>query len=202
MADDNKSINPQNVTTGDPTEGGCGYVNFESSPKLPATASEDITGTDTKWENLGEFSENGYTKSVSTTDNTFRGWHGSVMLTKLSEETNTFKIEFIEVTRVTVLKLRYGKDNVKTDNDGNPQAITPTTIPSDKVAIVIDELLSNGMKMRTVFPSVTINSVDDEQHTRGSLMLYGITFTASVDADNHPYYIYYAKPGTTTKAGA
>lgn len=193
MADDNKNINPDNVTTGDPVEGGCGYVNFSASPKLPTTASEDITGADSEWENLGEFSENGYTKSVSATSNDFRGWHGSVLLTKLSDESNTFKIEFVEVTRVTVLKLRYGEDNVDTDTDGSPSSIKPTTIPSAKVAILVDELLSNGMKMRTVFPAAQINSIDDEQHTRGNLMLYGITFTATADASNHPYYIYYAK---------
>lgn len=201
MADDNKNINPSNVTTGDPVDGGCGYANFEASPQLPQAASTDITTSGSKWENLGEFSENGYTKSVSATNNSFRGWHGSVLLTKLSDEENTFKIEFIEVTRLTVLKLRYGADNVTSDSDGTPKAIAPTTIPSTKVAILVDELLSNGMKMRTVFPAAQINSIDDEQHTRGNLMLYGITFTATADASGHPYYIYYAKPGTAEGKG-
>lgn len=191
--DDNKNINPSNVTTGDPVEGGCVYVGFGSAT-LPTSASTDITDTKSGFENLGEISDNGYTKSVSTTDNTFRGWHGSVLLTKLSDETNTFKLEFVEVTRATVLKLRYGTDNVKTGTDGKLTEITPTTVPSTKVVIVVDELLSNGTKMRTVFPAAQINSIDDEQHTRGNLLLYGITFTASADSLNHPYYIYYAAP--------
>ena len=65
MADDNKTINPKNVTTGDPVEGACCFTSFDASPTLPDTASVDLTA-DAKWANLGELSENGYTKSVSS----------------------------------------------------------------------------------------------------------------------------------------
>ena len=52
MADDNKTINPKNVTTGDPVEGACCFTSFDASTTLPDTASVDLTA-DAKWANLG-----------------------------------------------------------------------------------------------------------------------------------------------------
>lgn len=196
MADDNKNINPNNVTTGSPAEGGCCYTNFDDSPVLPTTASDDITGDSSKWVNLGEVSENGYTKSVSTTVNKFKGWHGSVLLSQISDEENTFQVEFTEVVRASVLKLRYGKEAVQTDEAGNVIGVDPTTVPAVTVPLVFDELLSNGEKMRTVFPRASIDSISDEAHQKGSLLVYGMTFTANVDEQGRPYYIRYAQPTT------
>lgn len=194
MANDNKTINPNNVTTGDPVEGACCFTSFDPTAVLPDTASVDLTAADSKFVNLGEISENGYTKSVSTSSNKYKGWHGSVLLSKISDEENSFKVEFTEVIRESVLKLRYGKDNVTVDENGNVTKVDPKTVPSAVVPLVFDELLSNGEKMRTVFPRATIDSIDDEPHQKGSLLVYGMTFTANVDDQNRPYYIRYAVP--------
>lgn len=192
MADDNKTINPNNVTTGSPVDGGCVYVNFSDTPTLPDTAAEDITSK-SDWENVGEISENGYTKSTSTNEQKFKGWHGSTLHAEITDEENTFKIEFTEVVRQSVIKLRYGKDALKLTST-ELSGIDPTTVPRQEVAIVVDELLSNGTKMRTVFPRATISSIDDEAHQKGSLLVYGMTFTANVDDKGRPYYVRFAKP--------
>lgn len=201
MADDNKTINPNNVTTGNPVEGGCCYVSFADSPTLPATASEDVTGDGSGWENLGELSDSGYTKSVSITTNDFTGWHGTLLLSQVSSETNTFQAEFTEVVRASVLKLRYGAGAVTTDSSGNVTAVDPTSTPTAEHPMLFDELLSNGTKMRTVFPRAVISSIDDEPHQKGSLLVYGMTFKALVDDQNRPYYIRYAVPSATTTEG-
>ncbi len=198
MADNNTSINPSNVTTGSPVEGGCCYTSFEDSPTLPTTAASNIANAGSGFVNLGELSDQGYTQSTSTTVNKFKGWHGSVILSVVSDEENTFKAEFTEVTRAAVLKLRYGADNVTVDADGFVSAIDPTTVPNEVVPLVFDELFSNGVKQRTVFPRASIDSIDDQAHQKGSLLLYGMTFTANVDDDGKPYYIRRAKRTTTT----
>lgn len=197
MADDNKTINPSNATTGSPVEGACCFTSFDSTATLPDLASTDLTA-DSKFVNLGEISDSGYTKSTSITSNTFRGWHGSALFTQISEETNTFQAQFTEVTREAVLKLRYGADAVTVDSSGNVTGVDPTTVPNAVVPLVFDELLSNGEKMRTVFPRATISSIDDEAHQRGSLLVYSMTFTANVDDSGRPYYIRYAVPATTS----
>ena len=51
-----------------------------------------------------------------------------------------------------------------------------------------------GWLRRTVIPKAKIDSIDDVPHQRGSLMLYGMSFTAEVDANGVAAYIYHAKP--------
>lgn len=192
--DDNKNINPANVTVGKPVKGGCCYTCFNESYTLPETASEDISVESTGFVNLGELSSDGYTKSVSLTSNKFTGWHNTLLLSQISEEQNTFKCAFTEVVRVSVLKIRYGKDAVMLDSDGRLVGVNPTTVPDTALPLIFDELLSNEWKMRTVFPRATIDSIDDEPHQQGSLLVYNMTFTAASDSQGRPYYIRYARP--------
>lgn len=191
------TINPNNVTTGGPVEGGCCYTNFSASPTLPTTAAESLVGETSTWENVGELSDQGWTQSTSTSVNKFKGYHGTVLLTQISEEENTFKAEFLEVTRSTATKLRYGADNVTTDQDGFVSAIDPTHVPDEILPLVFDELFSNGVRQRTVFPRAKIDSIDDQAHQRGSLLVYGMTFTALVDDQGRPYYVRRAKKAVT-----
>ena len=197
-ADDlNTTINPENVTTGSPVEGACCYTDFSDSPTLPTTASESLVETGSTWENVGELSDQGWTQSTSTSVNKFKGYHGKVLLTQVADEENTFKAEFVEITRATVAKLRYGADNVTIDNDGFVSAIDPKSVPDAIVPLVFDELFANGVKQRTVFPRAKIDSIDDQAHQRGSLLVYGMTFTALVDSNGRPYYVRRAKRGVT-----
>lgn len=181
------------VTVGQPVEGGAAYVSFKPAATLPDDASTKMS-TLADFSPLGEFSDNGYTKSVSVTSNKFKGWHGSVLLTQISEEENTFKLELTDIDRATVAKVRYGESAVTTDTGGNITKIDPTTVPSVVTPIVIDELLSNGRLRRTVFPCPKIDSIDDETHQKGSLLVYGITFSCATDASGRPYYIREAAP--------
>lgn len=192
------NIDTSNVTTGAPVEGACCFTSFADSPTLPTTAAEDLTGFDS----VGEISENGYTKSVSVTTNKFKGWHGSTILTQVSNEENTFKVAFAEVDGGVVNKIRYGADNVTVDANGKVTAIDPTVVPSHTLPLVFDELLANGRKRRTVFPRATIESVDDEAHAKGSLLLIGMTFSANVDDQGRPYYIREAAPTSSGVQGA
>lgn len=193
MADDNQTINPENVTTGGPVEGGCCYVAFDGATTIPTSASADIAAANSGFENLGELSDQGWSQSVSTSINTFKGYHGTTLLSEAADEEHTFKAEFLEVTRATVTKLRFGPANVEVDNQGEVTAIHPKTVPGQVVCIVFDELFSNGIKQRTVFPRAKINSIDDQAHQRGSLLVYGMTFTALFDQGGSPYHQYRAR---------
>jgi len=184
------NIDTSNVTTGAPVEGACCYTSFAASPTLPSTAAEAMDSFDS----VGEISENGYTKSVSVNTNKFKGWHGSTILTQVSDEENTFKVEFVEVDGAVANKIRYGSDKVQVDENGKVTAIDPTVVPSDVLPLIFDELLANGRKRRTVFPRATIESIDDEAHAKGSLLVYGMTFSANVDDQGRPYYIREAAP--------
>lgn len=185
-------IDTTNVTVGQPVEGGCVYTSFVDNPTLPTDAETKMSDL-TDFESLGEVSDNGYTESVSVTTNKFKGWHGSVVLTSISDTENTFKLEFIEPYRPAVTKLRYGADNVTVDSNGVVTAINAAALTSVQVPLVIDELESNGRLRRTVIPCASIDSFDDTVHQKGSLLVYGMTFTA-IEKEDKLYHIYRAEP--------
>ena len=192
--DDNKTtINPRNVTTGGPVEGGCCYTSFDEDVEMPTSAAESIVGVDSKWENLGELSDQGWSQSVSTTVNKFKGYHGNVLLSEIADEEATFKAEFLEVTRASVLRVRYGDENVTIDEDGFVSEMKHVSVPNRYLPLIFDELLSNGVKQRTVFPRAKIDSIDDQAHQKGSLLVYGMTFTAAADENGALSYVYRAK---------
>lgn len=201
MANDNSTINPTNVTTGGPVEGACAYVAFGSNVTIPTNATTNLTANNSGFENLGELSDQGWTHTVSTSVNKFKGYHGKTVLTETSEEEHTLKLELIEVERLAANKLRFGADAVTANSSDEVTAIAPKGVPTQEVVIVIDELLSNGRKQRSVFPRCKADSIDDEAHQKGSLLVYGMTFNLLIDDNETPYYQYRAVPATSSQGG-
>ncbi len=78
------------------------------------------------------------------------------------------------------------------DENGDVTHIKAVVGTGVAVPLVFDELESNGWLRRTVVKKATIDSFDDVPHTKGSLLVYGMTFTA-IDDDGF-YDIYRAKP--------
>lgn len=195
MAETLGELNNSLVTVGKPVDGGCCWTSFAEEPTLPTDASTKMSTLE-DFVSLGELSENGYTVSKAVTSNKFKGWHGSVVLTSISDEDHTFKLEFIEVNRPSVAKLRYGSANVEAGEDGSVSHVKAVVGTDVKVPLVIDELDSNGFLMRTIIKQCTIDSFDDVPHQRGSLMVYGMTFTAIDTGDGKYYDIFRAKPAT------
>lgn len=160
---------------------------------LPTDAVTKMS-TFTKFESLGNISENGFTEANSRTKNKFKDWNGDVVLTSISDEENTYRLEFIEPNRASVAKLRYGSNSVE-DTDGVVDAIHGILGTDEKVSLVVDELESNGWVRRTVIPIATVDSFDDTTHQKGSLLLYGMTFTA-IKGTGNAFDIYRALPET------
>ena len=179
------------VTTGNPAAGGCCWTDFSESPTLPTDAT---TAMAAPWESLGDLSENGYTEGKSLTTNKLKGWRGSVVLSALSDEDRTLKLEFIEVNRPSVAKMRYGAGNVTAGTDGSVSKISDKIGTLVKVPLVIDELESNGFLRRTVVKMASVDSFDDVPHAKGNLLVYGMTLTALDTGDGEPIVIYRAKP--------
>lgn len=182
------------TTVGQPTAGGCVYVAFKANPTLPSDATTKM-GTLTDFVSLGDISENGFTEANARSKNKHKNWNGDVVRTSISDEENTYKLEFIEPNRPSVAKLRYGSGNVEAGTDGSVSHIKGVLGTDEQVALVIDELESGGFLRRTVIPCATIDSFDDVAHQKGSLLVYGMTFTA-VKGTGNIFDIYRAKPTT------
>lgn len=186
------------VTVGQPVDGGCCYTRFDDDYTLPTDA---VAPLGEGWESTGELSENGYTESESISSTDHKGWHGTTVLTTIDEEKNTYKAEFLEVSRPTAAKLRYGAANVEVDENGVLKHIKKMSNARKPVPLIFDELESNGYKRRTVVRRAMVNSIDDTPHKKGNLMIYGMTFTALDDGANGPYDIYRAKPASAYPEG-
>lgn len=182
------------TTVGQPTAGGCVYVAFKANPTLPSDATTKMD-TLTDFVSLGDISENGFTEANARSKNKHKNWNGDVVRTSISDEENTYKLEFIEPNRPSVAKLRYGSGNVEAGTDGSVSHIKGVLGTDEQVALVIDELESGGFLRRTVIPCATIDSFDDVAHQKGSLLVYGMTFTA-VKGTGNIFDIYRAKPAT------
>jgi hypothetical protein len=196
MAD--KEIDSSLVTVGQPVDGGCCWVSFNGAGTPPTDATTKMSEKE-GFESAGELSENGFTESKSVSTTTHKGWHGTTLLITNDDETNTCKAEFVEVNRGTAAKLRYGSANVTVaDDTGAVTSIKDGGINDDEVALVFDELESNGWLRRTVVKRAKVNSFDDVSHQRGTLMVYGMTFTALAPIDGSAAIeIYRAKPAST-----
>lgn len=196
MAEALKAIDSNLVTTGTPVDGGCAWTSFADDPTLPTSATTKMDAA-AGFESLGEVSENGFTlgRSVSSTDH--KGWHGSVVLTSIDSETNTVKVEFVEINRPAVSKLRYGADAVTAGEDGSVSQIDVKSYKGKAVPLVFDELESGGFLRRTVVKKAVVTDFDDVPHQRGSLLVYGMTFTVNEPSDGSaPITVYRAKPAT------
>lgn len=194
-------LDPGLVTVGKPVEGGCCFTSFAENPALPTAAAAKLSED---FVSLGELSENGFTESTESNSTDHKGWHGTVLRTEVTDQKTKYKAEFVEVDRLSVAQLRYGTDNVTADatNKETYSALKVKGIPSKPVPLIFDELESNGWLRRTVIPKAKIDSIDDVPHQRGNLMLYGLSFTAEVDADGVAAYIYHAKPAAASEGPA
>lgn len=191
---DLENVDTSLITVGQPTDGGCTYICVGEPTTLPTDATTKMS-TFTDFESAGTISENGFTATKSVTTEKFKDWGGNVVLTAISEEEHTFQIEFAEINRPVVAKLKYGAGNVEVGEDGSVSHVKAVAGTTQKVSLVIDELESNGYLRRTVVPCATIDSFDDETHQKGSLLVYGMTFTALLK-DGVSYHTYRAKPAT------
>lgn len=190
-------INPDYVTTGSPVDGGCAYTSFKDGAKLPTDATAKMD-TVPDFESLGELSENGFSMSTSVDSVDIPGWHGKTVLTVINKETNTFKVEFLEINRESVAKLKYGEKAVTAGSDGTDKGVAKILggrFDGKPHPFVFDELESSGYLRRTVFKRAVVSSFDEEPHIKGGAIVYGMTFTALEPTDgSEPYVIYRAKP--------
>lgn len=185
------------VTVGKPVDGGCCYTSFKANAALPTDATTKMSAL-TDFESLGELSDNGFTESKSVSTETKKGWHGTSLLVVTTDEDKKYKVEFVEVDRPTVAKLRYGADNVTAGEDGSVSAIHDRFGVDTIVPLVFDELESNEFLRRTVVKKARVTSFDDVAHKRGDLLVYGMEFTVLDPGDgSSSVEIYRAKPAST-----
>src|SRR5574344_320898 len=184
------AINTSNVTASKPVSNG-GIVYW--APKGTALPTDAPTALAAEYESLGDIGEDGFTESTKTDSNDFKDMAKNVVLTTSAGKTRSFKVTFIEALRVSLMKFIYGSASVTVD--GTTSALTRVEMSNadqPEGVMVIEELMSDGTKRRTVLDRAKVSDYDDIDHQQGKLLSYGVTISA-LDDNGKAGNIYFAK---------
>jgi hypothetical protein len=141
---------------------------------LPASVDAEL---DAAYKCLGYCSEDGLTNATDISSEAIKAWGGDTVDTPTTGKTETYKFKAIEALNVDVLKAAYGDSNVSgTAATGITVRHNATDQP--ECIYVVDMLLRNGGKQRTVIPKAKLTSMGDVVYKDNEATGYDMTFTA------------------------
>lgn len=141
---------------------------------LPASVDAEL---DAAYKCLGYCSEDGLTNATDISSEAIKAWGGDTVDTPTTGKTETYKFKAIEALNVDVLKAAYGDGNVSgTAATGITVRHNATDQP--ECIYVVDMLLRNGGKQRTVIPKAKLTSMGDVVYKDNEATGYDMTFTA------------------------
>lgn len=126
---------------------------------------------------LGYCSEDGVTNATNISTENIKAWGGDIVDTPMTEKIETYQFKAIESLNIDVLKAAYGDSNV---TGTAATGITVRHNASDQAACVyvIDMLLRDGGKQRTVIPNAKLTSMGDVAYKDNEAIGFDMTFTA------------------------
>lgn len=178
----------KNVTASKPAVAGA-VRRAPLGTKLPTTADETL---DAAFVSLGYISEDGYTNSNTMKVSSTKAWGGDTVLNGETGKPDTFKIKFLESLNPDVLKAVYGDENV-TGTLAAGITVHANSKEQKPYVWVIDEIMKDGVKSRTVIGNGTVTNIADIVHKDGEPLGYELTVDAvpcsDTNNDTHVTYI-------------
>ena len=185
--------NAQNVSVGKPLVNGAVF-RAPLGTTLPTSATATLAAA---FKNVGYISDAGIVNSNSPSSNNIKAWGGDVVLTTLEEKPDTFQFTMIEAKNVEVLKAVYGDANVSGDlSSGIHIAANSTQQPN--CSWVIDQILRDGTKKRTVLPDAGISAVGDITYADNAAIGYQTTLACLPDGSGNTHHEYIINAAGTT----
>lgn len=141
---------------------------------LPAAVD---TALDNAYKCLGYCSEDGVTNATNISTENIKAWGGDIVDTPMTEKIETYQFKAIESLNIDVLKAAYGDSNVTgTASTGITVRHNATNQPA--CVYVIDMLLRDGGKQRTVIPNAKLTGMGDVAYKDNEAIGFDMTFTA------------------------
>ena len=162
-----------NVAVANPYTDGCGYIGTADS-KVPTDA---ISAIPPDFENLGYFSEEGVVESEPIESSEIKAYGGDVVHTTETRGGHTVKFKCIE-TNPTVLKARYGEENVQIDLESGAFKVSHNGKRIPVLPYIFEFALSETLIKRTVVPRGKVTGTEDLTHDGKNPLGYGFTITA------------------------
>ena len=188
-------MDAMNVTTAKPNKAGAIY----SAPVGTALPKSTDDTLDQAFKDLGYVSEDGVTNSNSPSSDSIKAWGGDIVSSSQTEKPDEWKFKLIEANNPNVLKIIYGEENV-TGTLEEGMEIVATSEELEPQSWVVDMILKNGVKKRTVIPNATITAIGDIVYKDNEPVAYDLTITAVPDEDGatHRDYMKKTKAESTT----
>lgn len=178
-----------NVSVGKPAITG-GIFRAPLGSTLPTNPTDAL---DAAFECVGYISSDGVANSQSRENSEVVAWGGDVVLTPQTKKTDTFKWKMIEVENLEVLKTAYGNDNVVGTSLTDGITIKANAKELDRAAWVIDRILNDGTKSRTVIPDGQPTTLEDIVYKDEEAIGFDVTINAKpyspFEGDTHREYL-------------
>ena len=175
-----------NVTGAKPQTGGACYRATTATPTLPVSTSDALTD----FASMGYISDKGIVNSNSPASTNVKAFGGTNVLTTQTERPDTFKVEFLEVLDLNVLKTVYGETNVSGTSLTSGLTVKANGTELEERAFVFDLILRNGVAKRMVLPKAKISSISDITYADGAAVGYEVTLEAFPDSSGNTHYEY------------
>lgn len=175
-----------NVSVGKPAVAG-GIYRAPLGTTLPTDATTALANT---YVSLGYIAEGGVTNSNTITSETYKAWGGTIVLSYMTDKTDTFAFGLIEVLNPDVLSTVHGTANVSGTLATGITVKANASDPTEYV-YVIEMLMRDNAVKRIVIPDGKISEIGDIVYSDTETAVYPITITAQAgsDGDTHKEYI-------------
>lgn len=175
-----------NVTTGKPKVTGGIY----RAPLGTALPTDATTALASAYESVGYVANDGVTNNTDMQSNNYRAWGGDLVISYMSEKTDTFEFGLIEELNPLTHKIVNGDTNVSgTLATGITVRANSTELES--AVYVFEMLLRDGAVERIVVPNGKVTAVGEVAYKDDDVIVYPITITgqAGADGDTHKKFI-------------
>lgn len=185
--------NTANVTAGKPSVGGAVW-RAPLGTTLPTDATTTLDGA---FKQLGYISDDGVNNGNSPQTERVKAWGGDTVLNVQTDKPDTYKFKLIESLNVEVLKTIYGDENVSGDLTTGIKVVAKSE-QNKECVWVIEMILKEGALKRIVIPKASITEMEEINYRDNAPIGYGITLTATPDADGATHTEYIKSKTATT----
>ena len=177
--------NKDNVTVGKPRVGGAVYI-APIGTTLPTNATDDLSSV---FKCLGYISDDGLEVEDERETEEINAWGGDIVAILNKSYKTTFKLKFIEVLNVDVLKVVYGESNVTVGDDGMI-TIKGNNATLSEYVWVLDTITLNNRARRDVYPCGKVSEVGATNYKDDELVGFESTITGMADTEGNSKYTY------------
>lgn len=178
------------VTVSKPKVGGAVY-RAPLGTVLPTDATAELNEA---FKALGYISEEGLTNSNSPESDKIKAWGGDTVHNYQTEKDDTFQFALIEALNPEVLKTVYGDGNVTGTLDSGITVKANSEEQKD-CAWIVETILNGDTVKRVVIPCAKVTEIEDIVYKDDEALGYGITISATADAEGNTHYEYIKKGG-------